>query len=453
MTKSIFGLSFLAFFSVLNETVFNVSLPDIARQFGILPSAANWVNTSFILAFSIGMAVYGKLSDLYGVKKLLVIGIWLYGIGSLIGLLLNSYYPGVLAARFIQGAGIAAVPALLMLIVARYIEPDHQGKAFGLIGSVVACGEGIGPVIGGLISHYLHWSFLFILPMLTLLTLPFFIKTLPQEPSQKGKMDVIGATLLSLGILAFTLLTTSYQWEMVVISVLLFIGFSLRIRRVKDPFMEPSLFRRRTFIVGVVTGAILLGTVAGYVSMVPYMMKDVYAMPTNLIGVQILFPGTMSVVLFGMIGGKWVDQRGKLFTMSVGLSMITVSFLSIALFADRTPWLITIAMILNFGGLSFVKTVISASVAGSLHAEETGSGMGLLNFSCFLAEGIGVAVVGGLLTKPWLIPLLHTVEHTAASLYSNIMLLLIAAIAIGGIVFLLVFGRNHCESERSAGSK
>ncbi|WP_213583041.1 MFS transporter [Paenibacillus sp. J2TS4] len=440
--KAVAWLSFLAFFSVLNETVFTVSLPDIANHFGITPSAVNWINTSFILSFAIGTAVYGKLSDLYGVRKLLLLGLLIYGAGSLIGALCHSWYAGVLAARFVQGAGVSAVPALIMVIAARYIEPNLQGRAFGLIGSVVASGEGVGPVIGGIITGYLHWHFLFILPMMTLLTLPFFIQTLPGEPVKKGKMDVVGAVLLSIGIIAFTLFTTMYYWVYIIVGAVCFIGFMLRIRQAEQPFIEPSLFRRKTFIVGVLTGGILLGTVAGYVSMVPYMMKEVHQMSTSLIGVGILFPGTVSVILFGIAGGLFVDRRGYRFTMIIGLCMISASFLSISLFADQTPWLTSCATVLTFGGLSFVKTVVSTSVAGALSSEESGSGMGLLNFACFLAEGIGVAIVGGLLTRSWLTyPLLPTIIDVTASLYSNLTLVFIAAILIGGSFFLFVYSR------------
>ena len=112
--------------------------------------------------------------------------------------------------------------------------------------------------------------------------------------------------------------------------------------------------------------------------------------------------------------------------------------------ADETAWgnpCITKALI---GGLSFVKTVISASVAKTLEPDEAGSGMGMLNFACFLAEGIGIASVGGLLTKPWLdSPLIATVTSQAAALYSNIMLIFIALATLGGLLFVLSFKRNR----------
>lgn len=448
--KSIAWLSVLACFSVLNETVFNVALPDIAEQFGIMPSTANWVNTSFMLSFAIGSAVYGKLSDLYGVKKLLVFGLLAYGFGSMSGALLHTSFYGVIAARFIQGAGISAVPALIMVLVARSVSPDHRGKAFGLIGSTVAFGESIGPVIGGIITGYLHWFYLFILPMAALLTLPFFARVLPGEPSKKGKTDMLGAALLSLGMITFTLFASTYRIAFLPVGALLFIGFAVRIRHARSPFIEPSLFGKKTFIGGVLAGGVLLGTVAGYVSMVPYLMKNVYHMPASLIGIGILFPGTVSVILFGLVGGVLADKCGNRFAMIAGIGLLGVSFIAVSLFADRTPWFVTGAVILAFGGLSFVKTAVSAGVAESLGSEEAAAGMSLLSLVCFLAEGIGVAAVGGLLAQHWLAaPFLPTVTDAAAFIYSNMTLVFIAAIVIGGTAFLAVYGRRQSPSANS----
>nr|WP_237712565.1 MFS transporter [Paenibacillus elgii] len=157
-SRFILWLSILTFFSVMNETMFNVSLPDIAAHFHIAPSAANWTNTCFSLSFAIGVAVYGKISEHTGMRKLLLFGMLTYGFGSVVGLLGHDWYPGVLTARFLQGIGASAIPSLIMVMIVKVVEPGKQGKAFGLIGSVVAFGEGIGPVIGGAVSGYMHWS-------------------------------------------------------------------------------------------------------------------------------------------------------------------------------------------------------------------------------------------------------------------------------------------------------
>lgn len=174
-------LCILSFFSVLNEMVLNVSLPDIANDFNKPPASTNWVNTAFMLTFSIGTAVYGKLSDQLGIKRLLLFGIIINCFGSVIGFVGHSFFSLLIMARFIQGAGAAAFPALVMVVVARYIPKENRGKAFGLIGSIVAMGEGVGPAIGGMIAHYIHWSYLLLIPMITIITVPFLMKLLKKE--------------------------------------------------------------------------------------------------------------------------------------------------------------------------------------------------------------------------------------------------------------------------------
>lgn len=169
-------------------------------------------------------------------------------------------------------------------------------------------------------------------------------------------------------------------------------------------------------------------------------------MPTGLIGSGILFPGTLSVIVFGIVGGALADRKGHIVAMVCGLSMIIAGFLIVMLYPDRSPWLIAAAMILTFGGLAFVKTVISASVAMTLAADEAGSGMGMLNFACFLAEGIGIAAVGGLLTRPWLNVSLWPAVSGTASLYSNITLIFAALVAAGGILFIVASVRGRRTS-------
>lgn len=437
MKKSFAWLSFLAFFSVLNETVFNVSLPDIAHHFSVSPSVANWVNTCFMIAFALGSVIYGTLSSTYGIKKLLLLGVITYSIGSMLGFLGHSYLSAVLAARFIQGAGASAVPGLIMVMVTRYIGADHRGKAFGLIGSVVALGEGIGPAIGGVLAGYIHWAYLFLIPMMTVISLPFFLTALPEEPSHKGNTDIGGILLLSIGIILFTLFTTNYHWIYLAASVLVLTGFAQQIRRAREPFITPSLFANRHFVLGTLAGSILLGSIAGFISMVPYMMRDVHHLSTAWIGSAILFPGTMSVIMFGILGGTLVDKHGTKLVFAAGLGLNICSFAMLILWGQESPWYMTGALVLVFGGLSFIKTVISTTVAEALSEEQAGEGMSMLSFACFLAEGIGIAVVGGLLTHGELLTRLLSAftRGSVSSLYSSLMIIFIVVLLVGSIVY------------------
>ncbi|MDR4133220.1 MFS transporter, partial [Bacillus cereus ATCC 10876] len=98
---------------------------------------------------------------------------------------------------------------------------------------------------------------------------------------------------------------------------------------------------------------LIFGTVAGFISMVPYMMRDVYQLSSATIGSRIIFPGAMSVIVFGYIGGVLVDRKGSLFVLTTGVAFLSISFLVSALFIETTPWVITILVIFVFVGLSF----------------------------------------------------------------------------------------------------
>lgn len=437
-------LCVLSFFSVLNEMVLNVSLPDIANDFNKLPASVNWVNTAFMITFSIGTALYGKLSDQLGIKNLLLFGIIVNGFGSIIGFVGHSFFPILILGRFIQGSGAASFPALVMVVVARYIPKENRGKAFGLIGSLVAMGEGVGPAIGGVIAHYIHWSYLLLIPVTTIITVPFLIKLLKKEERRRGRFDMAGILLMSVGIVFFMLFTTSFHISFLLISILTFLSFVKHIRRAQEPFIDPALGKNVLFVVGVLCGGLIFGTAAGFVSMVPYMMKDVHHFSTAAIGSGIMFPGTMSVIMFGYIGGVLVDRKGSLYVLTIGIALMASSFLIAAFFINATPWLMTFIFVFVFGGLSFTKTVISTIVSSSLKEKEAGAGMSLLNFTSFLSEGTGMAITGGLLSirllDRRLLPI--DVDHSAY-LYSNLLLLFAGMIVISWLVTLNVYHRSR----------
>ncbi|PFO19001.1 tetracycline resistance MFS efflux pump [Bacillus thuringiensis] len=437
-------LCVLSFFSVLNEMVLNVSLPDIASDFNKEPASINWINTVFILTFSIGIAVYGKLSDQLGIKKLLLFGIIVNCFGSVIGFVGHSFFSVLILARFIQGAGAAAFPALVMVVVARYIPKENSGKAFGLIGSIVAMGEGVGPSVGGVIAEYAHWSYILLLPVVTIITVPFLAKLLKQEDVIKGSIDVKGIIFMSVGIVFFIMFMTSYRISFLVVSIVCFLIFFKHIRKVSNPFVNPSLGKNISFMIGIICGGLILGTVAGFISMVPYMMRDVYQLSTATIGSGIIFPGAMSVIVFGYIGGVLVDKKGSLFALTTGVAFLSISFLVAALFIETTPWVITIIVIFVFGGLSFTKTVISTIVSSSLEQKEAGAGMSLLNFTSFLSEGMGIAIVGGLLSIHFLNrKLLPINADPSTHLYSNLLLIFAGITITSWLVTMKMYKRSR----------
>ncbi|MCS7459645.1 MFS transporter [Paenibacillus doosanensis] len=282
--KSVPWLIWLIFFSVLNETVFNVATPGIARQFALQPSAISMVLTGFSVVFGVGSVVYGRLADIYSLRRLILIGLSIYSGGSLFGFAAHEWYPAVIAARVVQGAGASSMAGIIMVMVVRYFAPKDRGKMFGIIGSTVAFSEGIGPVVGGFVAGRYHWSLLFLIPVLSLAALPYLLRRLPNEPRKPGKLDIPGALALAGGLACLILFLTYLKWIWLLLGAALLAVFALHIVRTEEPFIEPRLLRNRPFVGGVLAGSVMLAAGMGLIFMIPLMLSHVHHLAADGIG-------------------------------------------------------------------------------------------------------------------------------------------------------------------------
>lgn len=399
--KTLPWILYLIFFAVLNETVFNVSTPSIAAEFSLSPTGVSWMMTTFIVFFGVGSVVFGRLSDLFSLKRLISIGICIYAFGSLVGFGFQHFYPMVLVARGLQGIGGSAIPALVMVIVARYFAPEVRGRLFGSIGSVVAFALGIGPVFGGFVSGTFHWTWLFLVPLVTLVGLPFLNKLLPDEHHTPGHVDILGAGLMTLGLGALIVWLTYPDWFWLVIGLVVMALFVARILTAKGPFVQPDLFSNRPFRRGVVTSLFLFGVVIGVFFVLPLMLSKLDHLDSTTIGL-VLFPGAISGVFFGPVAGRWADARGNRFVLWIGLSLVFASLIGAAFLLDQSPWFLSGALLFTYIGFTFLQTGLINAVSQTLPMEETGVGMGLFNLVGILAGAIGTAVVAKVLEAQWL---------------------------------------------------
>src|SRR5699024_1242226 len=122
---------------------------------------------------------------------------------------------------------------------------------------------------------------------------------------------------------------------------------------------------------------------------------DVHQLSTAEIGSVIIFPGTMSVIIFGYIGGILVDRRGPLYVLNIGVTFLSVSFLTASFLLETTSWFMPIIIVFVLGGLSFTTSVISTIVSTAMKRPEARAGMTLLIFTTFLSEEICIAIGAG----------------------------------------------------------
>jgi MFS transporter, DHA2 family, metal-tetracycline-proton antiporter len=430
---------YLIFFAVLNETVFNVSTPMIARQFALTPSGVSWMMTIFMVFFGIGSVIYGKLADIFSLRTLILVGVVIYNAGSILGFALQSSYPLVIAARAIQGAGGSAIPALVFVVVARYFDPSERGKIFGFITSMISFAIGLGPVIGGFVSGTLSWSYLFLIPVLMLVAIPFLNRELPRESRREGTVDVLGAALVALAVGALIVFLNFSRWYYLAAFLGLVSLFVVRIRTARDPFIQPSLFANARFRSGMIVGFCLFAIVIGTIFLIPLMLADVYRLTTAQIGL-ILFPGAISSVVFGPIAGTLSDRRGTSFVVAVGLGFLVASIVILSFLLSVSALVVAAALLLTYSGFSLFQTAMMNAVSQTLAEHETGIGMGLFNLVGIISGAVGTALVGKVLTGGWLdFPAVAVGAAPKAYGYSNVMLVFSLVVILGGVLYLRAY--------------
>ena len=437
--KTLPWLIYLVFFAVLNETVFNVSTPAISRAFSLSASGVSWVMTSFIVFFAMGSVIFGRLSDIFSIRRLIMIGILMYAGASVAGFALQSFYPGVIAARAVQGAGASALPALIMVIIARYFPAQERGRVFGTITSVVAFAAGTGPVIGGFVSGSLGWAFLFAIPLLTLVSIPFFIKLLPAEKKREGGVDLFGAFLVAIGITALIFFLSFSSWYYLAGSVAAIAVLVIHVRRAPNPFLQPSLFANTRFRAGMIVGFLVFSASIGIIFLIPLMFTSLRGLSTKEIGL-LMFPGAISGVVFGRLGGTLADRRGNRLVMGIGILLLIASLLAISLLLGLSPWFVSGGLLLTYIGFTLIQTALINSVSQTLETRETGAGMGLFNLVTFISAAVGTALVARVLASGWLDVQPDPLVTEAKALgYSNLMVAFAVVIAAGGVIYFSRF--------------
>ena len=421
-------LTYLIFFAVLNETVFNVSTPKIAEEFGLNAATVSWVMTIFMVFFGIGSVIYGKLADLYSLRRLIEFGTWLYCASSLFGFFVQDSYPLVVLARGLQAMGASAIPALCFVCIARYIPEEGRGKVFGFITSMVSVSIGIGPVIGGFVSGQLHWAILFLMPLPTLIALPYLRRELPVEANRQGHVDVIGALLVSgavgLLVLYLNFMQNTYLAGLVVTTA----AMVLWLRHTANPFIDPALFKNLRFRNGIFVGMTLFSVALGVFFLIPLMLTAVHELSTDQIGL-LLFPGAISAVWFGPYAGALADRRGNVFVVSIGVLLLGFTF-----------WVVLFAMFANYVGFTMYQTAMINAVSQTLPPEQSGIGMGIFNLISIVAGALGATLVGKILDGNWLDSGIASLSRNAEGFtYSDILVVFTLIVLASGWVFHATF--------------
>ena len=393
------------FVSVLTGNMVNVVIPTIRAEFGASPAQVGWVITGFALAYAVSVPLYGRVSDLFGVRRVFTFGVLGFALGGLICALAPSL-PMLILGRVVQAAGGAAVPALATVAVARVIPEGRRGAALGLVASSVGIGAAVGPVVGGIVGELASWRVLFLGSLtLMLLLLPLAQRVLPNARTSKGHFDLLGGILLGLAAGLFLFGITQGQtagfaaaasWGSFVGAVLAAFAFGWRIRTASEPFVPPALFRNRAYVTALVVGFFAMFANLSTLVLVPLLVVEVNGLEPGTTGL-VLTPGAIVLALLSPFTGRLSDRVGVRLPLVVGLSLMLLAALLLSSLAGASPFWVAVGVLGTSSGFAFIQSPANNAAAGALPPAAVGAGLGLFSGAFFLGGGTGTALMGALL--------------------------------------------------------
>ncbi len=405
LTVALIVIAFAQLMVVLDTTIVNVALPSIQRALHFSATDLEWVVNGYSLAFGGLLLLGGRAGDLFGRRRMFVMGVLLFGAGSFAGGLATTS-TWLIVSRVIQGAGGAIVaPTALSLIADTFEEGAATNRALSIYAGAAGSGGAIGLVLGGLIVNYLSWRWvLFVNVPIALVLAIAAPRVLAASEGRSGRLDLPGAIAVTGGM---TLLVyglsraAAHSWTDNTTVVTLGTGAALLVLfliielRSKQPLMPLSLFGNRNR-----TGAFALRMVAGSTTLaVLFFLTQIVQ---NVMGYSPLkagfafLPLGIGVVITAQITSRIVGRIGPRMPITLGALIVAGGLFWLSRISDQVSYVPNILgplAILSVGlGLIFFSTTVVAVSGAARH--ESGLAAAVLNVSQQLGGSIGLAVLG-----------------------------------------------------------
>jgi EmrB/QacA subfamily drug resistance transporter len=392
---------------VLDTTVVNVALPSIKADLGFSESSLAWVVNAYMLTFGGFLLLSGRLGDLYGHRRVFLIGIVLFTLASIACGIATSQTM-LIAARAIQGLGGAVVTAVaLSLIMDLFSTPADRAKAMGVYGFVCSCGGSVGVLLGGLLTDTLNWHWIFLINVpIGVAVFAASLRLLPRsrDAGASRHLDVAGALTITTSLMLAVYAVVGGNeagWSspttlvLLGISAALFIAFLVIESTVRAPLMPLALFRLRNVASANVIGVLWAGSMFAWFFISALYLQLVLGYTPMQVGLAFL-PANLIMAAFSLgLSARIVMRYGTRRPLAIGLALAA---LGLALFA-RAPVdgtfvadVLPAMSLLGLGaGLAFNPMLIAAMSDTS--PEDSGLASGLVNTSFMMGGALGLAIL------------------------------------------------------------
>jgi EmrB/QacA subfamily drug resistance transporter len=408
----IVGIMLAMFLSALDQTIVAPALPTIGRSLGDAQALA-WVMTAYLLSTTVATPLFGKLSDIYGRRAMLLISLGVFVLGSIACALAPSM-GALIAARALQGLGGGGILPLAQTVIADLLTPRERPLVQSYSSAMFLAACFLGPLLGGVLTDYVHWSLIFWinvpLGFVALWLTDRSLRRLPRN-DRPHKLDVVGAALMVLAALALLLALNGggerYAFASAPViglfglSLLLWLAFVWRIARAPEPFIPLSMMREPVVFGIVVAGFFSIGTIIGLSIFMPLYVELVLGMSASASGfalIALMCGATLGSMLAGRLMTHFEHyKRVPLIALAIGMATLA----AFAFWPGERSLASVVALLTIAGaGLGPMYPTTTVVIQNAVAPRYFGIATGTLNFFRQLGGAIIVAifaaiVVGG----------------------------------------------------------
>jgi EmrB/QacA subfamily drug resistance transporter len=394
--------------AALDQTIVATALPKIAADLHGFDDLS-WVVTAYLLASTVTVPLYGKLSDLYGRRRLFVVAISVFLLGSALCGAAGSMGE-LIAFRALQGLGAGGLIPLAQAAIADLFSPRERGRYQGYIASMWATAAVVGPLAGGTLTDSVSWRWIFLINLpLGALALVVVVRTMKLPFSvREHAIDYPGALLLSVGVTAALLACawggTTYPWgslEVVGAAVIAFVAlatFGWIERRAPEPLVPLALFRMRTFSVSSLAALLIGGVLFGVTIYVPVFTQGVLGSSATNSGV-VLIPLSLGWVVASIVSGQLVSRTGRYRAFPIiGSALVLLGSLLLTRLGEGSSRAgVSFDLVVIGVGMGTMFQTFVIATQNRVHFSELGVATAAIQFFRSMGGSVAVAGLGALL--------------------------------------------------------
>ena len=404
---TLFAVSFGLFMIMLDNTVGTVALPTMQRDLHVKLSQLEWVVIAYALTFAALLITGGKLGDLYGRRRLFLVGLAIFTLSSLAcGLAPSAGF--LIGARAVQGVGAALMnPATLSIIVATF-PPKQRGTAIGIWAGVSALALAIGPLGGGLIAQHLNWNWIFFVNVpvgaLAIVVSQLVIRE-SKDTSVEQSIDAPGLLTSGAGLffLSYALVEgNSYGWASAEILSFFGLGFALLSafvflqRRQRLPLLDLSLFRIGAFTGANIVAMLVSLSMFGVFFFVTLYVQNILRYSPTKAGATFL-PMVLLIIFIAPVAGRLSDRIGSRWLMGGGMTLLGISLLLYERVTVHSNfWTLLPPMLVGGFGMAMTMSPMTSAAMGAVPVDKAGVGSGVLNSFRQVGGSLGIALMGAI---------------------------------------------------------